>query len=138
MPFVKSARRASRNGSHVGTVAAGHASELFRRYAVTGAHEPIETIAAAGRVDVSVRENGDCLRRIVKRRIEVSHIVGLRVDRLAKLVTHAELETEFAIHFPTVGDKRFRLRETEEAQRIEGLFAVSPEISEEGIRERVI
>src|SRR6185369_9563996 len=138
MTFVKSARRAGRHGSHVSTVAAGHASELFRRHTVTGADETVETIAAAGRVDVSVRENRDCLRRIVKRWIEVRHIVGLRVDRLAKLVTHAELETQLAIHFPTIGDKRFRLRESEEAQRIESLFAVSSEISEQRIGERVV
>src|SRR6185503_13988708 len=128
MTFVKPARRASRHGLHVSTVAAGHASELFRRHTVTGAHEPVETIATSGPVDVSVRENRDGLRRIVKRRIEVRHVVGLRVDRLAKLVTHTELETQPAIHFPTVGNKRFRLGETEKAQRIEGLFAVSSEI----------
>src|SRR5215217_7079455 len=119
MTFVKSARRAGRHSSHVNTIAAGHASELFRRHTIAGAHEAVETIAAAGRVDVSVRENRDCLRRIVKRRIEVRHIVGLRVDRLAKLVTHAELETQLAIHFPTVGDKGFSLGETEEAEGIE-------------------
>src|ERR1044072_7836010 len=138
MTVVKPARRAGRHGLHVSTVAARHASELFRRHAVASAHEPVETIAATGRIDVSVRENRDGLRRIVKRRIEFGHIVGLRVDRLAKLVTHAELETQLAIHFPTVGDKRLCLRETEEAEGIESLFAVSSEISEQGIGERIV
>src|SRR6185295_17227696 len=138
MTFVKSARRASRHGKHSRTVAARYASKFFLRHTVAGAHEAVETIATFGRVDVSVRENRDRLRRIVTRRIEVREIVGLRVDWLAILVTHAELETQLAIHFPTVCDKRFGLRETEKAHRIEGLFAVRSEISEQRIGERVV
>src|SRR4029078_8700626 len=55
----------------------------------------------------------------------------------AKLITHAELETQFAVDFPTIGNERLSLCETEEAHRIECLFAVSAEVSEEGISERV-
>src|SRR5215218_1204654 len=135
MSFVESARRARRHSKHSRAVATRHASELIRRHAVAGAHEPIETIATSGRVDVSVRENRDGLRRIVTGRIEIREIVGLRVDRLAKLVTHAELKTQLATDFPTVSDKRFGLRETEKAHRIEGLFAVS---SEQRIGEGVV
>src|SRR6185503_17928614 len=48
-----------------------------------------------------------------------------------------ELETQLAIDFPTVRNERLSLSETEEAHRIECLFAVSAEVSEEGISERV-
>src|SRR6185503_1482865 len=119
MTFVKSARRSGRHSEHSRTVAAWHSSELFGRHTVTGAHEAVETIATLGRIDVSVRENRDRLRRIVTRRIEVREVVRLRIDRLAKLVAHAELEAQLAIHFPTVCDECFGLRETEKAHRIE-------------------
>src|SRR5215213_2459616 len=138
MAFIKSARCACRHGQNRCAVAAGHASELFSRHTVTCAHDPVQTIATPGRVDVSVRENRNRLRRIVMRRIEVREIVGLRVDRLAKLVAHAEFETQLAIHFPTVRYESLSLRETEKAHRIERLLAVSSEVSEECIGERVV
>src|SRR5262245_26813896 len=135
MAFVKPARCANRNSQHCRSVASGHATELFRRHSVAGANETVETIAAFGRVDVSIRENCDGLRGVVKRRIEVREIVSLRVDGLTKLVTHAELETQFAIYFPTVRNERFSLREAEKAHRIEGLFTVCAEVSKQSIGE---
>src|SRR6185503_16179544 len=138
MTFVQPARCAYRHGQHRRTVAAWHASEFFRRHTIARPNEPVETIAASGRVDVSIRENRHRLRRVVTRRIEVREIVRLRVDWLTELVSHAELETQLAIHFPTVRDERFRLREAEKAHRIESLFAVSSKISEQCVRERVI
>src|SRR5215216_5776633 len=102
MSFVKPARRACRHGPHVGGVTTGHTPEFFRRNAVACANQSVETIAAFGRVDVSICENRYRLRRVVTRRIEVSEIVGLRVDRLTELVTHAEFETQLTINFPTI------------------------------------
>src|SRR6185503_17939546 len=138
MALVKPARCTDRHGQHCCTVAAGYAPEFLRWHSVARPNEPVETIATSRRVDVSVRENRHSLRRVVTRRIEVREIVCLCVDRLTELVTHAELETQLAIHFPTVGSERFSLRETEKAHRIEGLFTVCSEISKQCVRERVI
>src|SRR6185436_9748528 len=135
MAFIKPARRANWNGKHCCTVTSGHAAEFFRRHAVARADETVEAIAAFRGVNVSIRENRDGLCGIVKRRIEVREIVGLRVDRLTKLVTHAELEAQLAINFPTVCNKRLGLRETEKAHRIESLLAVRAEVSEQSIGE---
>src|SRR6185369_5572880 len=134
----ESARRACGHGQNGRAITAGDASELFRRHAVASTHEPVETIATFGRVDVSIRENRNRLRRVVERGIEVREVVGLRVNRLAILVAHAELETQIATHFPTVRDESFSLCETEKAHRIEGLFAVGSEISEECVGEGVV
>src|SRR6185369_9233948 len=89
------------------------------------------------RVDIAVRQNRDGFRRIVKRRIEVGHVIRLRIDRLAKLITHAELETQLAIDFPTVRHERLSLREAEEAHRVERLLAVRAEVAEQRVGESV-
>src|SRR5215212_6478738 len=117
--FVESARCTYRHCPHVGSVTAGHAPEFLRRHAVTRACESVETIAAFRWIDVSICENRHRLRRVIKQGIEVREIICLRVDGLAKLVTHAELETQLAIELPTVCDEGFSLSETEKAHRIE-------------------
>ena len=109
------------------------ASEFLGRHTVARPNKTVETIATLGRVDVSVRENRYCLGGVVKRRIEVREIVGLREDRHAKLVTHAKLEAQPAAYFPTVGNKRLRLREAEEAHRIESLLAVRAEVAKQRV-----
>src|SRR5689334_17511358 len=138
MSFIESARRAGRHRQNGCTIAAGHASEFFSRPTVTSPYDAVQTVAAFGSVDVSVREDRDRVRRIVERRIEVREVVRLRVDRLAKLVTHAELETQLAIHFPTIRDESLSLRETEKTHRIESLFAVSSEVSQKRIGKGVV
>src|SRR6185503_15754897 len=107
-------------------------------HSVSGAHETVETIAALRRVDVSIRENRDGLRRVIKRRIEVGEVVRLRVDRHSKLPAQTELETQATIHLPTVCHERFRLSEAEEAHRIECLLAVRSEVAEQCIGECVV
>src|SRR5688572_28863843 len=119
MAFVESAWRSDRHSTHGCTIAPRHAGQLFRRHSVTCTHQTVETVSAFRRVDVSIRQNRHGLRRIVTRRVEVGEIVGLGVDRLPKLITHAEYEIELAIDFPTVRDERFGLREPEKTHRIE-------------------
>src|SRR6185369_1938623 len=80
MRLVKTTRSAGRHRSYVSTITTRNAPKFFRRHTIAGANESIETIAAFSRVDVSVCENRNSLRRIVESRIKVSEIVRLSVD----------------------------------------------------------
>ena len=62
--------------------------------------------------------------------IKVSDVVRLGVGRPKVIEACAYLDAQISSRFPTVGDKSFRLIESEEANRIVISFAVGPEVSE--------
>src|SRR5262249_12669143 len=95
-----------------------HSSKLARGDAITRANNSVQAIAPFGRVDISIEQHGDRLRRIVSAGIEVCDLIGLCVRRNDVLIAHAQLEAEIAPHSPVIRYKPVILRKAEETDRV--------------------
>ena len=134
---VEAAWRAGRHGEHARQGGARHPELLLLWHALARASDPAVGVTAARDHVAGARVQPHRARRVVERRVEVRHVVGLRVDGQVVEVAHAHLHAEPPAGLPVVEDEGLDLGEAEEAHRIALGLAVGAEVAEQGVGEGV-